>query len=176
MAVSTTLYTQDQIEAIRQELETVGYSLKTIIANGFDDAPPVLSLIDEAVDLNVTFPVPPDTFVMASLKLCVYSDEATDTGYGITLVTGGFRDGSNDVVLVEEVNTANNFIPVHAELNSDTAAAAGVLVPTIAVNTTYQGIDVSFAGAASSACYLNGRMELVAARKGGFWKKYRVSR
>lgn len=176
MAVSTTLYTQDQIEAVRQELETVGYSNKTIIANGFDDAPPVLALIDEAQDLSVTFPVPPDSFVLATFKVCVYSDEATDAGYGITLVTGGFRDGSANVVLVEEVNTANTFISVHAELNSDTAAAAAVLVPTIAANTTDQGIDVSFAGAASSTCSLVGRMELLSARKGGLWKKYRVSR
>ncbi len=176
MAVSTTLYTQDQIEAVRQELETVGYSNKTIISNGFDDSPAVLALIDEAVDLSVTFPVPPDSFVMATFRVCVYSDEATDTGYGLTLVTAGFRDGSANVVLAEEVNTANNFITVHPEINSDTAALAGVLVPAVAANTTDQGIDVTFAGAASTTCYLVGRMELISARKGGFWKKYRVSR
>ena len=83
---------------------------------------------------------------------------------------------SSWLTIVEEVNTANNFISVHPELNSDTAAAAGVLVPTIAANTTDQGIDVSFAGAASSTCSLIGRMELISARKGGLYKKYRVSR
>lgn len=175
MAVSTILYTQDNLEAVRHELETIGYWEGTIIADGYDDAPAQLALLDAKTNLTATFPVPPDSMVVAEILLAVYADEATDNGHSIHIATGGFRDGAGNVVLVEEVNTANNFQTYINEFQADTAAAAGDIAFTIAADTTKQGIDVSIAGVASSTNYMLGRMRLVCARKGGLWKKYSVT-
>lgn len=175
MAVSTILYTQDNLEAVRHELETIGYWEGTVIADGYDDSPAQLALLDAKTNLTATFPVPPDSIVAAEILLAVYADEATDNGHIAHIATGGFRDGSGNAALVEEVNTANNFQSYITEFQFDTTATAGEVAFTIAANTTKQGVDISIAGVASSTNYLLGRMRLVCARKGGLWKKYSVT-
>ena len=175
MAVSTILYTQDNLEAVRHELETIGYWEGTVIADGYDDSPAQLALLDAKTNLTSTFPVPPDSIVAAEILLAVYADEATDNGHIRHIITSGSRDGSANVVLPEEVNTTNTLQDYVNEIQTDTAAAAAEVAFTIAANTTKQGVDVSIAGVASSTNYMLGRMRLVCARKGGLWKKYSVT-
>ena len=175
MAVTQTLYTQDNTEAFRNRLEAIGYVDYTVIADGFDDSPAQLVLQDAKTNLTTTVPVPPDSMVVATLTACVFADETTNNGHAVQLVVAAFRDGSGNVSLAEEVNTANTSQTLINEFQADTAAIAADIVFTIAANTTAQGIDISVAGVASSTNYLLGRISVVSARNGGLWKKYHVT-
>ena len=175
MAVSQTLYTQDNVEAIRHQLETIGYWDGTIIADGYDDAPAQVTFIDDKTNLTTTFPVPPDSIVLAQLEICVYADEATDNGHAIIAAVSGFRDGTGNVSLAEEVNTANVIQFSINEFQADTAATAAEIGFLILPNTTDQGVNIGVTGVAASTNYLLGRMRLVCARKGGLYKKYHVT-
>lgn len=172
MAVLTVpKYTDSYLEQIRKALETNGFYEATIIANGFDDDPAVLGTIDGR-SLGTTFPVPPDSCVSAEFQVAVYSDESTDSGMILSFVTGGFRDGSGNVAVLEVQNAATTYAAFHTELNSTAADTAADLDVTIAADTTNQGIDVSFDQSASTTSYLVGRMRLVCAKKGGLTPKY----
>lgn len=166
---------QTDLNAIRYQIETVGWYEYTVVANNFDDSPAVLATIDGVSSAGgATFPVPPDCTVTAYFFGAVYSDESTDAGQGFSFFTVGFRDGTGNVVSGETINATTTVSTMGTEFSTTTGDTVVNLTFAAAADTTNQGIDVTVAGPASSAGYLVARVLLVCAKKGGFYKAYRT--
>jgi hypothetical protein len=176
MALQTSAsYTNNLLEAVRYQLETVGYWEGTVIAANFDDSPAVLISID-GLSLGTTFPVPIDSTVFCDIQYTTYGDASTDYGQMGDIRVGGGRDGSGNAVVAQIVNTSTTYIEQDATacLEFNTGATANSLTFAATADTTNQGIDITVSGTASSATYLVGRMRLVCAKKDGLPRKYSV--
>lgn len=174
MALQTSpSYMDNLLEAVRSQLEAVGYWEGTVIASNFDDSPAVLLTVD-GLSLGTTFPIPVDSTIFCDIQYVTYGDAATDYGQMGNLRAGGTRNGSANVTEAQIVNTATTFIQQDgtACLEANAAATANSLTFAVAADTTNQGIDITVSGTASSETYLVGRMRLVCAKKGGFPRKY----
>jgi hypothetical protein len=161
------------LEALRYQIETVGYVEYTVAASNFDNTPAVpITLVGKAVES--TFPVPPDCCVVAIIEgACFYNDDSNAEGESLSIVAGGFRDGTGNVVALDEINGAGDYLDLTTQMSSEAGATGSMITVAVAADTTNQGIDITLAAdAAADSGYFLGRMRLICAKNGGLPKAY----
>lgn len=161
------------LEALRYQIETVGYVEYTVVADNFDDDPAVLiKLVGKS--LGTTFPVPEDSCVVAIIEgACFYNDDSNAEGESLSIVAGGFRDGTGNVSALDEINGAGDYLDLTTQMSSETGATASMITVAVAADTTNQGIDITLAAdAAADSGYFLGRIKLICAKNGGLIKAF----
>lgn len=166
----------NQLEAVRYQLETVGYAEATLLAGAFTNAATADAYIDGISTYTTSFPIPPDSFVTCTVVGAVYmgdADGTTDTGAGVNFTVSGIRIGTGNATDVEGVNTTNEINELAIEMNSTDGATANTITISAAADTTNQGITITFENDSDDEnCYFVGRARLVCAKRGGFPKEY----
>lgn len=173
---STPVEIQDnELEAVRYQLETVGYAEVTLIADGFDDSPAVLATID-GKSLGTTIPCPPSSVVYAEIVGAVYLQDtngSVDFGESVHVSVCGMRIGTGNVSVMQQQGGDLTVAIVSVEFFSAAGDAAAQLTIASSADTTNQGIDVTFANdAADETGYFVGRAKIVCAKEDKMPKAY----
>lgn len=175
MADTSPVLQDNELEAVRYQLETVGYAEVTLMADGFDNTPAVLATID-GKDLGTTIPVPPSSVVYAEIIGAVYIQDAngsTDFGESVHIGVSGLRIDSGNVSICEQQGGNLDVSIINVEhFSSDTDDAAQLTIAATA-DTTNQGLDVTFANdSADETGFFLGRAKIVCAKEDQLPKIY----
>lgn len=169
--VSSTLQ-GNELEAVRYQLETVGYAESTIVCE-VTGTSAVTATID-GLSLGTTIPVPPDSAVSVTFTGAIfYDDNGTESSETINIMFAASRDGTANVVLMDEIGGNGDYLDLAAQMSHITASSGALIDVTLAADSTNQGIDLNFdCDAADDTAYIVGRAVIVCAKNGGFYKAY----
>jgi hypothetical protein len=166
------LLQDSDLEALRYQLETVGYVEVMLQCNFEEDDATLVRMVGK--ELGATIPVPPDSTVVCNLLGAVfYNDDTNAEGEAVNLVFGGFRDGTGNPELLDEIGGNGDFVLLSTGLSSEVGASASMVTVTVATDNNDLGINLNMAGDADAdSGYFMGRAILICAKNGGLPKAY----